>query len=243
MSAQGVSCSPGTEKQLKIYTMMKKIFTYTLLFLLFTGLGLHATAQRTLTNGEVNYDIAISSAKGNLSSGLTGATLQVSLSPTQSRTEMVSNLGTETTVYDSRGGEGFILKEYSGQKLMITTSKSNWLDKNKWNDDLKFSTESGTSTINGYSCRKATATGADGKSITVYYTPDVTVANKTYNSNFSQLPGLPVQYEVASGNLTFTYKLKSVNFEPVPGSKFEAPRQGYRVMTYEENQQLKVKDQ
>ncbi len=221
---------------------MKKGFTYTLLALVFGGISIAANAQRVLNNGEVNYDISISSAKGNLSSGLSGATLQLQLSPTESRTDMVSNLGTETTVYDNKSGGGFILKEYSGQKLMITTTKANWLDKNKWNDDLKFNIENGTTSISGYSCKKAVATGSDGKSITVFFTPDITVTNKTYNSNFSQLPGFPVQYEVASGNLTFTYKLRSVNFEPVPSARFDAPRTGYRQMTYEENQQLKIKE-
>lgn len=222
---------------------MKPFYTYFFLtFSLFSFSGI-AQAQKTLATGQVHYEISITSEKpGAVSSALRGAALTLYVTPKESRTDMVSSLGTETTVFDNATGKGFILKEYSGQKLMITASRANWMDKNKWNDELSFTTETGTININGYPCKKATATGQDGKMITVYYTPEIVLSNKSYNSAFSQLPGLPVQYEVSSGNLKFTYKLKSVSYDNVPASTFDEPRQGYRVMTYEENQQLKVKD-
>lgn len=222
---------------------MKFFFTYTILALLTCFLSNFCFAQKNLSSGVVKYDISITSEKpGAVGSALRGADLTLYLNPKESRTDMVSTLGTETTVFDNGTGKGFILKEYSGQKLMITANRSNWLDKNKWNDDLQFTTELGTTAISGYNCKKATAVGETGKVITVYYTPDITVVNKTYNTAFSQLTGLPVQYEVSSGNLKFTYKLKSVNFENVPSSTFDVPVQGFRVMTYEENQQLKMKE-
>lgn len=222
---------------------MNRFYTYLFSSLSLIGFTGAAQAQKTLSTGLVQYDISISSEKpGAVSSALKGAALTLHVTPKESRTDMVSSLGKETTVFNNGTGKGFILKEYSGQKLMITASRANWLDKNKWNDELAFITETGTSTINGYSCKKATAKGQDGKMITVYYTPDIAVSNKSYNSAFSQLPGLPVQYEVSSGNLRFTYKLKTVSYDNVPASTFDEPRQGYRVMTYEENQQLKVKE-
>jgi len=79
----------------------------------------------------------------------------------------------------------------------------------------------------------------DGKLFTVYFDPSVTLSNKNYNNAFSTLNGLPVQYEIQSGDLTFKYSLKNLNSEIVPAIKFEAPKTGYRLMTYEENQQLK----
>ncbi len=222
---------------------MNRFYAYlfsTLCLFCFTGI---AQAQKTLSTGQVHYDISITSEKpGAVSSALRGAALTLYVTPKESRTDMVSSLGTETTVFDNATGKGFILKEYSGQKLMITVTRANWMDKNKWNDELTFTTETGTTPINGYSCKKATATGVDGKMITVYYTPEIVMSNKSYNTAFSQLPGLPVQYEVSSGNLKFTYKLKSVSYDNVPASTFDEPHQGYRVMTYEENQQLKIKE-
>ena len=198
-------------------------------------------AQKQLSEGTLNYSITIESAKGEapVKSGLNGAELTLYLKPTLSRTDMTSTLGTETTVFDNKAGKGFILKEYSGQKLMITATRNNWLQKNQWNDNVSFTIDHELRDIAGYSCKKATGSLADGKQFTVYFTPDVLPLNSEYNNSFHQLPGLPVQYELHSGNLIFKYMLTKINYEPVPLNKFEAPRSGYRSMTYEENQQLK----
>jgi hypothetical protein len=93
--------------------------------------------------------------------------------------------------------------------------------------------------IAGYTCKKATATAPDGKNYTVYFDPSVILANKTYNNAFPQLQGLPVQYELQSGNLTFKYTLSKNSADAVAINKFETPKAGYRIMTFEENQQLK----
>jgi len=188
----------------------------------------------------ISYDISIDSHnEPALASGLNGATLNIFLKPSVSRTEMVSKLGTESTVFDSRTNKGYILKEYSGQKLMITLTKDNWLQKNRINDEIKFIIDNDLKEIAGYQCKKATGKNPEGKEFTVYFAPDITVSNTTYNNSFSQLPGLPVQYELKSGNMKFKYTLSKISYDPVAVAKFEAPRSGFRIMTYEENQQLK----
>lgn len=197
-------------------------------------------AQKQLSEATIEYDISISSVKGDaLADKLSGAKLTLFVRPGVSRTEMESSLGGESTVYDNKTGKGFILKSYSGQKLMITMNKDNWLQKNQWNSNLDFTISAETVEVNGYSCKKATATTSNGKTFVVYFTAEINIVNKQYNNAFKQLPGLPVQFEMNSGNLTFTYNLKKITEQPVETAKFEAPKTGYRIMTYEENQQLK----
>ena len=96
---------------------------------------------------------------------------------------MKSSLGTETNVYDNKSDKGFILKEYSGQKLMITVNKENWIQKNQWNDNMKFNISDDLETIAGYKCKKAVGTTADGRSFTVYFAPDIVITNKKYNNS------------------------------------------------------------
>lgn len=219
---------------------MKQVLQTTgFLFLLFITISV--TAQKQLTEGVLQYNISIVSPKSETPTlnSLNGAVLSVYLKPAVSRTEMKSTLGTESTVFDTRSGTGFILKEYSGQKLMISMNADNWEQKNKAYEDLNFTITNETATIAGYQCKKATATLADGKIFTVYFDPTVVISNKKYNNAFSRLQGLPVQYEIQSGNLSFKYTLSSLTYDAVPAAKFEAPKAGFRVMTYEENQQLK----
>lgn len=216
---------------------MKKI----ILFVLVCCLATSAFAQKELNTGTVKYNVDIESSRSGTSKQMQ-STFTVFLTTNKSRTDVSSTLGSEATVYDASLGKGFILKEYSGQKLMITATKKNWMEKNESNSELKFTIEDATSTIAGYVCKKATAMGADGKTIVVFFTSSVSVTNDNYNGSFPQLPGLPVKYVVSNGNLKLTYTLDTVSFDAVPSSKFEAPTSGYRVMTYDENQQLKVKD-
>ena len=56
---------------------------------------------------------------------------------------------------------------------------------------------------------------------------------------FKNLPGLALQYEYESGAMKYKITLSKINFEPVAASKFDFPKSGYRVMTYEENQQMR----
>ncbi len=209
--------------------------------LLFLGSFQFGWSQKQLSEGSLQYDIAITSSKSEtpIANSLNGATLSIFLKPTASRTEMKSTLGTEATIFDSRLGKGFILKEYSGQKLMISMNTDNWAEKNKTYENLDFTVSDEIVKIGEYSCKRATATLPDGKVFTVYFNPSITIINKKYNNAFAQLSGLPVQYELQSGNLNFKYTLNKLNYDAVPGPKFEAPKSGYRVMTYEENQQLK----
>jgi hypothetical protein len=218
---------------------LPKMRTRLLLFgLLFSA---NIFAQKIITDGTLTYKISIETTKGEkqLSSALNDATLNLFLSKEKSRTEMQSKPGIETTVFDTKAGKGFILKEYSGQKLMITTTKENWAQKNQISSNLSFTISSETTTIAGYTCKKATAVSADGKTYTVYFDPTITIANKTYNNAFSLLEGMPVQYELKSGNLVQKYTLINYITDVLPVVKFDAPKVGFRVMSYEETQQLK----
>jgi hypothetical protein len=44
-----------------------------------------------------------------------------------------------------------------------------------------------------------------------------------------------MEYETSFGGLKVTYTVSKVSFSIVPASKFELPKSGFRVMTYEES--------
>jgi GLPGLI family protein len=204
------------------------------------GINLPAMAQTAMSQGTIVYDITIQTGSKDpqMADALDGATSTVYIKNSQSRTDMVSALGSESTIHDAKTGSGVILKEYSGQKLMITLTKDNWEEKNKKYNDIVFTMEEGEKTIAGYKCKKAVAR-LDGNNFTVYYCPDIVVTNKDFNATFKKLPGLVMQYEYEAGKLKFNYTVSKINTEPVLASKFDIPKSGYRVMTYEENQKLK----
>lgn len=206
---------------------------FLIIFLLNTFL---CSAQKVITEGTLTYTISIEtgSAEPKMADMMDGATTTIFLKDNQSRSELVSGLGSEVTIYDSKKGSGVILKDYSGQKLMITLTKEDWFKKNSKYEGITFENSNEALNIAGYICKKAIAKLKDGSSFVVYYTSELDVADKNYDSQFKTLPGLALQYEWQSGKMRFKYTLSKINFDAVPNSKFEIPKSGYRVLTYDE---------
>jgi GLPGLI family protein len=221
---------------------MKGLKWLSLLLLLVTASGINA--QKKITDGTIVYDIVIetNSEEPKKVDAFSGAVTNVYLNGDKSRTDMVSSLGIESTIYDAITGKAVILKEYSGQKLMITLSKENWVEKNEAYKGIVFETGTETKVIAGHTCKKAIAKLKDGKSFEVFYAIDLVAGNNEYNPAFKNLPGLAMEYEIKRGKTSFKYTVSKISFEAVNASKFDFPKSGYRVMTYEENQLIKKAD-
>ena len=218
---------------------MKKLKVFVMLTVLLAAIA-SANAQRIIAEATIVYDMEIQNGSGPQAGGaLTGATTAVYLKGNNSRTDMTSALGKEVTIYNSKTNNAVILKEFSGQKLMITLTKENWVAKHKMYSNIKFELTDETKTIAGYTTKKAIAKMPDGKTFEVYYAPELIPANKEYDPTFGTLPGLAIQYEIESGKMRFKYTLSKINYDAVQVSLFDFPTVGYRVMTYEENQNLK----
>jgi GLPGLI family protein len=211
--------------------------SYSIVFLLsFIFLSSSIDAQKALSEGTLVYNMSVETGSGEpkMADMLDGATTTIYLKGNESRSELVSSLGREATIYNASTGKGVMLKDYSGQKLMITLTAKNWEENSKKYEGIVFNSTSETQKISGFNCKKAIAKLNNGTSFTVFYTTDVTVANKSYDAQFKTLPGLPVQYEMQSGKMKFKFTLASISYNSVPASMFEIPTSGYRVLTYEE---------
>ena len=213
---------------------MKGPFIFLLLFLF--GIVEGTIAQKTISDATISYNINILSSQKQAAPGnLNGSTYTVFLKGPLSRTDMTSNLGSEKVIHDGKAGTAVMLREYSGQKLMITLTKEDWDQRNKKTANLNFNFTNETKEISGYACTKATANLSDGKIVTVFFTKDLVSSNKDYNPTFQNLPGLPLEYEFESGNMRFIYTLNKIDFNSIPAVKFEYPKSGYRIITYAEN--------
>lgn len=198
---------------------------------------LSVQAQKKVADLTVVYDAMINtgSAEPKLADAFDGATTTVYLKGSLSRSEMVSALASLTTIHDARTGSGVVLQEVGGQKVLIRMSAEDWNDKNRKYEGIRFTNSGETKMLAGYSCKKAVANLKDGSSFVVYYTEDIIPENNTYNSQFSNLKGLPLEYELTQGKLTIRYVVSQVNLNPVPVSKFDIPKTGFREMSYEES--------
>jgi GLPGLI family protein len=216
---------------------------YRLLFvvvILMTGSGM--MAQKKVSELTLVYDASISTGNNQpkLADAFDGATTTVYISGTMSRSEMSSALAAFATIHDARTGTAVVLQEISGQKLLIRMTPDNWKDKNRKYEGITFANTDETKTIAGYKCIKAIATMKDGSTFSVYYTKDLVPENTDYNALFKNLEGLPMEYELTQKDLKIKYTVSKINMNPVPASKFDIPKSGYRELTYEESRKQGV---
>ena len=204
------------------------------------GFVMGATAQRKVSELTLVYDASISSGskEPKMADALDGHNKTIYIKGNMSRAEMVSALFSSATIHDSKTGSSVVLKEVSGQKLLIRMTSENWAENNKRYEGVTFTNTNETKAIAGYNCIKAVAKLPDGTTFTVYYTPDIVPENKEYDYQFKNLNGLPLEYELVQGKLTIKYTVSKINMNPVPASKFDIPKTGYREMTYEESKKM-----
>ena len=193
--------------------------------------------QRKLTEATISYDIIINNSNPSPQAAdlLDGATSVIYLKGNSSRSEMISTLGTQSTIVDGKSGGVTVLKDYGEQKYMIRMTGVEWKESNKKYEDVSFTYVEEYKTIAGYKCQKAIGRLKDTTTFTVYFTRELVPVNKDFQYLNKNLPGLAMQYEASMGNLLVTYTVSSVNFNIVPQSKFDLPKAGYRVMTYAES--------
>jgi GLPGLI family protein len=197
--------------------------------------------QKKISDLTLVYDAAVTTgnAAPRMADAFDGSTTTIYLKGNMSRSEMVSALFSSTTIHDSQTGSAVVLREVSGQKLLIRMTPANWKDKNGKYQGITFETTTETREIAGYKCVKAVAKMADGSSFTVFYTTDIIPENREYDYHFRNLNGLPLEYELTQRNLTIRYTVSKINMNPVPSSKFDIPTSGYREMTYDESKKIK----
>jgi GLPGLI family protein len=194
-------------------------------------------AQKKISEGTITYDISIASNsdKPKNADYLDGTTVTNYIKGNKSRSEMVNALGSMTTIYDSAKNSIVILKEFGEQKYMITLTPDDWKEANRKYEGISYTLNTDEKTIQGYKCRKATATLPDGTTYTVWYTTDLVPENRNFQYETRSLPGLALEYEIESKDRKITYTVSKISFSPVPANKFELPKSGYRIMTYAES--------
>lgn len=194
-------------------------------------------AQKKITEGTISYDIVVNTGNTNpsLADMFDGATSIVYLKGYMTRFETVSSLGVQSTIVDGKSGKVTVLKEYGEQKYMITMTPDNWKDANQKYVGVTFIYTDEYKDIAGYKCQKAIGKLTDGTTFSVFFTKELVAENRDFEYAYKSLPGLAMEYETTIRNMKVTYTVAKISFNIVPASKFELPKTGFRVMTYEES--------
>jgi len=216
---------------------MNKIL-FQILFALCIVYGLEA--QQQITEGTLTYVIQVDkeNTKTSLGDMLDGAKNVVYLKGNNSRLEFISTLGVQTTIIDGKSKNVTVLKEFGKVKYLIKMTSDEWKIANKKHENIQFEFVDETKTIAGYLCHKAIGRLKDGSKFTVYYTKELAPTNYEFLYLNKGLPGLAMEYESSMVTTKVVITISSINFDPIPYSKFQIPTSGYRVLSFEESMNL-----
>lgn len=190
-----------------------------------------ADAQKSVSELTLVYDYSDSTQKG---------VHTVYIKGNKSRAELTFSYFSSVTLFDGNTGFGVILREVSGQKLLIRMNPDNWTERNRMYEGIVFRNTNETREIAGYRCIRAIGQTRFGAVISVYYTREIIPENRQYDPMFRNLEGMPLEYELANGNTRLRFRIARIDLNPVPVSKFDVPGSGYREMNYEESKKMNL---
>src|SRR5687768_17038748 len=99
-----------------------------------------ALAQKKFSEGTLSYDIVINtgSEKTQAADFFDGATSTIYIKGNRSRIEIISALGTQTTIVDGTRNSIAILKEYGEQKYLIQMTPQEYQQANEKYNNVVF---------------------------------------------------------------------------------------------------------
>jgi GLPGLI family protein len=214
----------------------RELFLFGMLFLFVLPA---VRAQRTISEATIRYTItlqdAVDSAYKNL---LIGATHTCYIKGPNSRLDLETSLGKQTTIIQGKTGEVVLLKEYGSQHYLIRLTPVQWEEENINFNTSKLELLTDTTTILGYPCQKAIVTTKDGTAFAIWYTKAIVPAYREFQQMGKTLPGLMMEYEAQLGSLKVRYRISQLSVNPVPQALFDIPTKGYRILSYEESKKV-----
>jgi GLPGLI family protein len=199
-------------------------------------LSLQGTAQnaKVISEGTVVYELSVEESKADpeLKRAMNGATKTLYIKGSKIRSELISSNYSHTTFSDSKTDSTVVLRELGKAKYMSFLSQQKREEQHKKFEGIVFNKTGETKTILGYDCVKVVAKLKDGSTYNIFYATSIVPSNKEYEYQFKDIPGFVLEYETESedGKMKIKYTATKISITPVPASKFDLPKSGYRIL-------------
>jgi GLPGLI family protein len=205
-----------------------------LIVMLFTNMVAFAQQQRVVAECTIVYAMSVDSTSSDtsLSDNLKSATKTIFIKGNNSRVDIASTAFSQSIFYDKAKSSAIVIREIGSNKFITKLDSVQWLQEKQEFDSMVTTITKDTKKILGYDCKKAQLQLKNGKVYTVFFTPTLLPSVKEIDYEFKDIPGLVLAYQVASpSGKKINYTATKFNLSPVPASKFDVPKSGYRVLS------------
>jgi hypothetical protein len=203
----------------------------TLLILLFPGTSWCQrknpipAANDTLT---IVYEIKVihNKSKSGIEETYNGGIKTVMMEGNKVRMRLVSLMRISNTYFYNAGKPGAVIimaKESGKKKFKSKLSTLEWKTLNKKYDSLHCQFTTDSLIVAGFPCKKAVITLKNGKRISAYYTNQLAPLHPVVEPLFSCIPGIVLQYELATEQGSMLYKASMVSKAEIDDSFFIQP--------------------
>jgi len=201
-------------------------------------IGLCGHAQKRFSEGYLQFTIRTTEAASAPENEVKGMCL---FKGAHYLSKLTNQLGSATTVFDAREGNGAVHYDYGSQHIIVSLDREKWQDKNAFlkPSDLHFEKLQDTLSILGFLCQSAQAKIADSSILKIFYTEEIIPENTDVEWQYSQIKGLVLAVQLIAKNKTLELKTDQMSFDPVPIQKFDISSSGYRQLDYWESKKLK----
>jgi hypothetical protein len=211
------------------------------LSLLILSLGLSPAAQAQVNEAHIEYEVTYKKLPPEMEAfkSMLPSKMLLWLKGDQTRVE-VPAMGANTVVLsDAKTRKSTMLLDMMGvgKKAIKMDADDNEIKNMKSTVKL---VKGEKRDIAGYSCLKAIVSVENGQEkfdLTVWYTDKIAPMYSPSHQMFSEIKGMPMEFEMRQDVMHMTYSAKKVNVQAVDASKFEVPAD-YEEMTMEEFKSL-----
>jgi len=205
---------------------MKKLLLIPTAFFLYA----HALTQPGKIISDCTISYSVTGAGAQNPAEFSGAAKTVYIRGREIRTDLNSNHINQTIFYNSNTGQATVLKEVGQSKYISQYNAAEWEKENEMYKVTGFSLTGVTKRILNFNCNEAVLHLKNGKTYTIYFTPDIIPSVSENPFEFKDVPGFVLKYESGSQDKRLEYTATNINFDPVPAYQFEIPKTGYRVL-------------
>jgi len=218
---------------------MKKLLTGIILFFIALVIIMPvAKAQKAPFLGTIVFDVKAVGEIPEQAKSMMPTEMTCKLSTDKQSMSMNFGMMEQKTIYDAVKQEANMLMNIMGQKFVIKNSAAQISETKKKEGEttgVKITNE--TKTIAGYICKKAVVTmkSKDGSETTldVYYTDDIDVSRYKFSNTFPEINGLPLEFTMKTGPMSFNMVARSIKKENIPASEFTVGSDYKQVTTDE----------
>jgi len=192
-------------------------------------------SQRRLTEVTLVYTVSFEAVDtvAQLTFGTGGLKAYCYLKGANSRTDLVTRVGKQSTVFITKPPQVLLLKEYGDQRYMTRLTTEQWEKSNQKYKEARYSFTSDSLRVQGYLCYRALATLPDSTQLKIWYTRELMPLNKEFLPMAEFIPGLILSFESFWGDSRIRYDIDQILFSPVQQALFDIPERGYRLLEQE----------